>query len=92
LRLINRFRITLGNDPTTMLAGQGTDVDQMICSKHNVFVVLHHQNTIANISEILQSTYQPVIIALMQADTRFIQNISNTLQLRSDLGCQADPL
>ena len=54
--------------------------------------MLHHQQRVAHIFEILQGGDQLVIVPLVQADTGLIQNIAHPHQTGTDLGRQTDPL
>src|SRR5688572_11815059 len=86
------FWITLCYYSTTMIPGFRPNINQVIGSQHNILIMFYHQNTITNITEISQCIDEPVIIPLMQTNRGFIQNISNPLQLRTDLCGQPDPL
>ncbi len=64
----------------------------MIGSHHNIFIMLYHQHTVADIAEVLQGCDEPLVVALVQPDAGLIQYISDALQLRSDLCGQPDTL
>ena len=75
-----------------MGAGPRSDIHDMIRRKHGVFVMLHHQQRVAHIFEILQGGDQLVIVPLVQTDTGFVQNIAHSHQTGTDLCRQTDPL
>src|SRR4051794_18778320 len=75
-----------------MEAGFRTHINKMIGGQHNIFIMLHYQYTVPYITQIFQGCDQSLVIALMQANGWLVQHISDSLQLRSDLCCQADPL
>ena len=54
--------------------------------------MLYHNDGITQVAQMTQSVDQLVIIPLMQTDARFIQNIQNSHEGRTDLGCKADTL
>jgi hypothetical protein len=62
-----------------MLTGPRANINQVIRSQHDILIMLHHQHTVADIPQVLQSAYQSLIIPLMQADTRLIQDIGDAL-------------
>ena len=54
--------------------------------------MLHHQHRVAEIAQALQRREQPIVVALMQADRRFVQNIENAGEAGADLRSEADSL
>ena len=54
--------------------------------------MLHHDQGIPQIPHLLEGGNQAVVISLMEADARLIQNIQNPHQFGTDLGRQANPL
>ncbi len=75
-----------------MLARAGSQVDHIIGSQHNVLVVLDDQNRIANVGQFAQRFDQALVVALVQANARFVENVGNARELRADLRCQANAL
>ncbi len=69
-----------------------TDVKDVIRLSDGFFVMLHHQHRIALIAQVFQRLQQPGIVALMQPDRGFIQNIKHPRQPRTNLTCQSNPL
>ena len=75
-----------------MHARAGSDVHHIICGADSVLIVFHHNQRVAQIAEFLQGGEQLVIVALVQTDTRFIENIQHAGQIGSDLRRQSDAL
>jgi len=57
-----------------------------------LFIVLDDQHGVAQIAQPLQRLDQPVVVALMQADGRLVENIEHAAQTRTDLRGQPDAL
>ena len=75
-----------------MNAGAGADVDEVISSADRIFVMFHHNHSVADITQVKQGFEQSVIVALVQADRGFIKNIHHTDQAGADLAGEADAL
>ena len=73
-------------------AGAGAHVDQIVGRADRVLVVLYHQHRISDVRQIAQGTDQPLIIALMQANRRFIKHIHHAHQACANLRRQANAL
>ena len=54
--------------------------------------MLDHNQRIAQIPQPFQGCNQFIIVPLMQANARLIQNIQNAHQIRANLRCQTNPL
>jgi len=54
--------------------------------------VLHHQNGIAHVAQSFQRIQQAAVIARVQANGGFVQNVKHAHQFGTHLGCQADAL
>ena len=75
-----------------MNTGAGADVDEVIGGPHGVLVMLHHDETVAQIPEVFQRRQQLIVVPLVQPDGRLVQNIQHPHQAATDLGGQPDPL
>ena len=64
----------------------------MIGRADGVLVMFHDDDRIAEIAQMFQRAEQPVIVALVKADGRFVENIEHAGQARADLRGQADAL
>ena len=45
-------RLSFSNDLAPVKTGFGTDIDQMVCSEHDILIMFHHKHTISNITKI----------------------------------------
>ena len=75
-----------------MLAGAGTEIDQVVGIADRLFVVFDHDHGIAEVTELLERREQTTIIALMQADAGLIKDVQHADQSRTDLCGQSDAL
>ena len=64
----------------------------MIRRQHRILVMLHHDQRIAQVFQILERRDQLVIISLVQSDAGLVQNIADAHQTGTDLRCQTDSL
>ena len=67
----------------------------MIRGTNGVFVVFDNHQSVAEILKTLECGKQPVIVTLMETNTRFIEHVQNTGESSADLGgrrmCWASP-
>ena len=63
----------------TMPSGFRANVYQKIAGQHDVFIMLYHQHTVANIPQVLQCCYQPVVVPLVQTNRRLVEYVGNAL-------------
>ena len=68
------------------------DVHDVVRRQHGVLVVFYHDDRIPQISQVLEGPQKLVVVSLVQADTRLVQNIAHSHQSRTDLGRQPDSL
>ena len=64
----------------------------MVGFDHGVAIMLDHQHGVAQVAQPLERLEQPLIVALMQSDRGFVQNVEHPDQAGSDLGGQPDAL
>ena len=69
-----------------------TQPDDPVGGRDGVLVVLHHDDRVAQVPQPSQGLDQPVVIALVQADGRLVQDVEDTDQPGPDLSCQPDAL
>ena len=86
------LRSALGNDLTAVGARTGADIHDMVRSQHGILVMLHHDQRITQIPQVLQGIQQLIVVPLMQTDAGLIQNIAYPHQTGADLRRQADSL
>jgi hypothetical protein len=56
----------------------GTKIDNVIRSPYRFFVVLDHNDGIAQVAKTAERPQQPCIVALMQPNAWFIQNVKDS--------------
>ena len=69
----------------------GTEIHNFVGRLHQLRFVLHDDDGIPQVPQLLNHSDQLPRIARMQSDGRFIQNVKRVHQLRSEAGRQADP-
>jgi len=69
-----------------------TEIDEIVGGANGVLVVLDHDHGIAEIAQLTQRFKEPFVVALMEADARFVEDVEDAGELRADLRCQADAL
>ena len=92
LRLQNLVQGSLRNNFAPARPGPGPKIDDMIGGANRFFIVFHYDHRIAEVAEVAQGPEEPGIIALVQADAGFVQNIENAGQPGTDLGGEPDTL
>ena len=80
------------DDLATVLAGARADVDDPVGDPDGVLVVLDDDQRVAEVLEPDQRLDQPVVVALVQADGRLVEDVEDADQAGTDLGGQPDPL
>ena len=75
-----------------MNARAGADVHHVIGGADGVLVMLHDNQRIAEVAQPLQRGEQLVIVALMKADARFVEDIQHAGEEGADLRGKADAL
>ena len=82
----------LGNQFAAVLAGSRPKVENPVRRSHDVRIMLHHQNRIAQIAQPVKNLDQPVRVPRMQPDRRLIQHIQRAHQSRSQRSRQLNAL
>ena len=77
-----------------MLARAGTHIDHKVRRADGVLIVLDNNDGVTDVpAQALQKAlHQALVIALVQADGRLVQDIDHTHESRANLGRQADAL
>ena len=76
--MLDRFDLrgrALRHEMSATRASAGAEVEHMICGADGVFVVLDDDHGISQIAQAAQRANEPVVVALVQADARFIQHV-----------------
>ncbi|MNO54255.1 hypothetical protein D3C76_447210 [compost metagenome] len=85
-------RRALGDDLPAMHAGARADVDHVVGEADGVLVVLHHDHRVADIAQVGEGGQQTLVVALVQADGRLVEDVHDAHQAGADLAGQADAL
>ena len=71
---------SLCHNLTTTRPCARTEINDVVGSPNRFFVVLDHDDGIPKIAQFSQCSEQTCIVALMQTDARFVQNVKNACQ------------
>ena len=80
------------DDIAAVLPRTRTDVDDPVGGRNGVLVVLDDDDRVAQVAQSGQGLDQPVVVALVEADRRLVQDVENSDQPGADLCCQPDTL
>ncbi|GAR06636.1 hypothetical protein NGUA03_01766 [Salmonella enterica] len=75
-----------------MNASARADIDNVVSGANRIFIVLDHNHGITQITQMDERAQQTFVIALMQTNRRFIQDVHHADQTRADLARQANTL
>ena len=75
-----------------MLAGPGSDVDDVVGDLDRVLVVLDDDHGVAEVAHADHRLDQPVVVALVQTDRRLVEDVQHADETRPDLRRQPDAL
>ena len=92
IRIEQILQRSLSHDVAAVHTGTRTDVHHVISSTNRVFIVFHHHEGVTQITQPLEGGQQAVVIALMQADARFIEHVEHPGQTGADLRGQTNAL
>ncbi len=84
--------VTVGHNFAATDPRTGPEVDDMIGRPHRLFVMFHNDDGVAGVAEAGERIQQAAIVAGMQADGRFVQDVQHAHQAAADLAGQADTL
>src|SRR5690606_2371052 len=73
-------------------AGAPAHVDDVVGGEDGVFIVFNHDDRVAEITQALQRSEQTLVVALVQADGRFIEHVKHAGKAGADLGSETDAL
>ena len=85
-------RRAAGDQLAAVTAGAGAEVDDVVGAANGFFIVLDDEHGVAEVAQIFERGEQTAVVAVVQADGRFVENVEHAAQLRSDLGREADAL
>ena len=82
----------LRHDLAAVDARRRSDVNNVVRRPHHVAVVLHHDDGVAEVAQVLQRLNQLVVVALVQPDARLVQDVQHVDEAGTDLRGQPDAL
>ena len=82
----------LGDHMAAVLAGAGPHVDEPVGDPHHLLVVLDDDHGVAEVAQTLERADQLVVVALVQADRRLVEDVEHADELRADLRREAQAL
>jgi len=81
-----------GHDGTAVGSGAGSEIDDVVGAAHGGFVVFDHQEGVAATLELSKGVEQLFVIAGVQADGGFVEDIEDAAEVGAELGGEADAL
>ena len=90
--LLDLLGSTLGYYEASTFPCSRAHVHDIVCTSDRGLVMLYHKHGIAQVPEVLESIDQSLVVPLMQADGRLVEDIQHSAERRSDLGCKTDSL
>ncbi len=85
-------RRALRNHLATVHPGSRAQVDHMIGAADRVLVMLHDDDGIPQVTQPVQRAQQPLVVALVQADGRLVEDVHHAGEARADLAREPDAL
>ena len=85
-------RRALRDDFAAVHAGARADVDDVVGVPDRLLVVLDDDHRVAEVAQARQRAEQALVVALVQADRRLVEDVHHADQAGADLGRQADAL
>ena len=85
-------RRALEDHVTAVLPSARTQIDHVVRRPDRLFVVLDDNHGVAKIAKPRQRGEERAIVALVQADRRFVEYVEHAGQIRSDLRGEPDAL
>jgi hypothetical protein len=86
------FGVAGADHAAAELAGAGPEVDDVVRAPDGVLVVLDHHQRVALGLELLQHAQQDLVVAVVQADGRLVQDVAHAAQVGAELRGEADAL
>ena len=80
------------DDLTAIAPCIGTDVDDVVGSTHHLLIMLDDNNRVPQVSQTVDDTDEALGITLVEADTRFVQDVERAYEATSELRRESHPL
>ena len=77
---------------TAKASGSGTDIDDIVGSAHDVFVVLNDDNGVAKVAELLEDADETMGVAGVESDRGFVEDVHTADQRAAKGGGEVDAL
>ena len=68
------------------------DVEDVVCGADQFFVVLNDEDGVAYVGEVAECGDESVVVARMQTDGWFVEDVARADEFATDLCCEADAL
>ena len=82
----------LRDDAAAVHAGARAEVDDVVGVTDRIFVVLDDDHRVAEVAQAIQRAQQPLVVALMQADRRLVEDVHDADEAGADLAREPDAL
>ncbi len=82
----------LADDFAAAHAGAGAEIDDRVGRPHRVFVMLDDDDRVAHVAQLRERVEQLLIVARVQADRRFVEDVEHADQAAADLPGQPNSL
>src|SRR5207249_1101478 len=92
LRTLDVAQRSGGDDFAAMDSSARAEINNVIGAPHRFLVVLDDDERVSLFAQGREGIEQSQIVARMQANGRFVQNIKDTAQIRAELGRQSNAL
>ena len=80
------------HDVAAVLPRARADVDDVVGRADRLLVVLDHDDRVAEVAQPLERADEALVVPLVQADGRLVEDVEDADQAAADLAGQADPL
>src|SRR5262249_32823408 len=81
-----------GHDFAATYTSARAEVEDIISMPDRVGIMLNYEDGVSQVAQALERPQQSVVVALVQADARFVEDVEHTDQAGTDLGGQSDAL
>jgi hypothetical protein len=81
-----------GDHRTAVHARSRAQVDNVIGCQDRLFVMFDDDDRVADVTQVYQRAEQPLVVALVQADRRFVQDVHDADEPGADLAREPDTL
>jgi hypothetical protein len=84
--------VPCADDFAAVDAGAGAHVDDMVGGADRVLVMLDHEHGVAEAAQALERFEQAVVVLLVEADRRLVEDVEHAGEAGADLRGEADAL